>query len=345
MYGDDIEASKPGLNAETVYDVATIHARQSMEDGNVSSVRRKELLVKAMEARQRKLNLACLVLGMTGLVLSVVAAEIQFANENERSSEVTVIKTLISISTALLLGVLVHRTNCLLVLYKTRGGMDEDETLATSGMREVLMLELFTCAVHAPPFVEFVLTVNNMGGDIEYSFTALCSLWQMFRLYLIVSVFNDLVGYRTAQARVIAKWNNVAFDAAFAFKALMERAPLTLLVTVMLALIFVLGYCLRVLERPLCATWNPVTHPLCTQHQLRTDPESITNLFWFVIITMTVRAVCVCVCVVCVCVCVCVCACVLYICVCVWCCAIFQPAHSLSCSPFCFFVCWGGVLW
>lgn len=39
------------------------------------------------------------------------------------------------------------------------------------------------------------------------------------------------VGFRTAQARVIAKWNNVSFNAAFTFKALMERMPLYFLVS------------------------------------------------------------------------------------------------------------------
>ena len=58
----------------------------------------------------------------------------------------------------------------------------------------------------------------------------------------------------------------------------------------MLMLIFVLGYCLRVLERPLCASWRTL-HVMCIDEvELRTDSNSLANMFWFVIITMTVRS-------------------------------------------------------
>lgn len=288
---DDHHPGQHGLTPQTVYDVAVV-ASPTNEPGDekISSVRRKELIVKALEAKQRKLNLICLVLGMTGMFLSIAAAEMLFDNEDEASVAINVVKAIVSATTALLLIVLVMRTRALLILYKHRGGMDIDETLTTSGMLQPLLVELLVCAVHAPPGVSFEIPVYNMGGDVVYTFDAWCSLWQLLRLYLIVSVFNDLVGFRTAQARVIAKWNNVSFDAAFAFKALMERAPLQLLGFVMLMLIFVLGYCLRVLERPLCASWRTL-HVMCIDEvELRTDSNSLANMFWFVIITMTVRS-------------------------------------------------------
>lgn len=287
---DDIQVGKHGLTPETVYDVAVVASRdaESGEEGGTSAVRRKELAVKAGEAKQRKLNVVCLVLGMIGLVLSIVVAEMLFDNQDEATPVIDGLKACITVTTALLLVFLVIRTNSLLKLYKLRGGMDEDETLRTSGLITPLMLELVLCVVHAPPGVSFSISVTNMGGPVTYSVDAFVSLWQLMRLYLIVSVFNDMVGFRTAQARVIAKWNNVSFDAAFAFKALMERAPLSLLGFVMLSLIFVLGYCLRVLERPLCAPFLP-PHSLCDQVFVRTDANSLANMFWFVIITMTVR--------------------------------------------------------
>ena len=234
-----------------------------------------------------------LVIAPTSLFRCDMVAQFQllFDNEYVPTTTITVLKAISSASTVALLCIVCTRYYFKTRLMRLRGLIDPAESFRHSGLLLPFVVELCVCAVHAPPGLDFTFDMPNFDFYVRYSIDHMCSLWQLFRLYSVVIVFDYVVGYHTTQARVIAKWNDVSFNTAFTFKAMMERAPFLFFGTMFTVVTIGFSYALRVFEMPLCVTWLETAlldFPFCQPHSYELyDHRFFANSVWSIVITMT----------------------------------------------------------
>ena len=168
-----------------------------------------------------------LLLGMYGVFVGILQAELRFANNNDVTWMQNVLKVSVSVTTLVLciLVVKIHRNG--LKFQKLRGSVDPMETLRSTGDLWAMLLELLICLPHPLPGVDTTVEFNDRMLDSTlqptYSLDSLFTVWMMLRLYLAVRVFDDAVGLRSNSARVIANWNKIEFNSSFSFKMIMDQ--------------------------------------------------------------------------------------------------------------------------
>ncbi|KAL4227346.1 Small conductance calcium-activated potassium channel protein 2 [Mactra antiquata] len=233
--------------------------------------RRKELYEK-----RKKVSDYCLVFGMFGITAMVLETELTMADIYTKTSFYSIfLKTLISISTVILLG-LILAYHALEVKLFAVDNCVEDWRVAISPRRIAqLSVELVVCAIHPiPGDFRFIWKTMHHDGIIplskEVSIDVLLSLPMFLRLYLIARVMllhSKL--FTDASSRSIGALNRINFDTRFVMKTLMTICPGTVLLVNILTLWIIASWILRACESPL----DPNQH------------ANILNSMWMIAIT------------------------------------------------------------
>ena len=90
--------------------------------------------------------------------------------------------------------------------------------------------EMLVCALHVPPFVDFTIDMRLPiwnAQDVHYDMHVnILSLVAVVRLYVLLRVLRNRVGFRTPRATYIGKINGIKADSvSFALKLLLKKAP------------------------------------------------------------------------------------------------------------------------
>ncbi|XP_060573425.1 small conductance calcium-activated potassium channel protein-like isoform X2 [Ruditapes philippinarum] len=213
---------------------------------------------------------------MFGIIAMILETEFTMADIYTKTSFPSIfLKTLISISTVILLG-LILAYHALEVQLFAVDNCVEDWRVAISPKRIAqLSVELVVCAIHPVPG-DFRFTWKTMHHDgiiklsEEVSIDVLLSLPMFLRLYLIARVMllhSKL--FTDASSRSIGALNRINFDTRFVMKTLMTICPGTVLLVNILSLWIIASWFLRACESPL----DPNQH------------ANILNSMWMIAIT------------------------------------------------------------
>ncbi|XP_063979160.1 small conductance calcium-activated potassium channel protein isoform X5 [Diachasmimorpha longicaudata] len=221
---------------------------------------------KALFEKRKRISDYALVMGMFGIIMMVIENELSSAGvytkddftppKIEASFYSTALKTLISMSTVILLG-LIFAYHALEVQLFMIDNCADDWRIAMTWQRiSQISMELGICAVHPIPGEYYFLWTTklaNKGGDmgsqwVPYDVTL--SLPMFLRLYLIcrVMLLHSKL-FTDASSRSIGALNRINFNTRFVLKTLMTICPGTVLLVFMVSLWIIASWTLRQCER------------------------------------------------------------------------------------------------
>ncbi|XP_063979161.1 small conductance calcium-activated potassium channel protein isoform X6 [Diachasmimorpha longicaudata] len=212
---------------------------------------------KALFEKRKRISDYALVMGMFGIIMMVIENELSSAGVYTKASFYsTALKTLISMSTVILLG-LIFAYHALEVQLFMIDNCADDWRIAMTWQRiSQISMELGICAVHPIPGEYYFLWTTklaNKGGDmgsqwVPYDVTL--SLPMFLRLYLIcrVMLLHSKL-FTDASSRSIGALNRINFNTRFVLKTLMTICPGTVLLVFMVSLWIIASWTLRQCER------------------------------------------------------------------------------------------------
>ncbi|XP_072763329.1 small conductance calcium-activated potassium channel protein isoform X2 [Anoplolepis gracilipes] len=212
---------------------------------------------KALFEKRKRISDYALVMGMFGIIVMVIENELSSAGVYSKASFYsTALKTLISVSTVILLG-LIFAYHALEVQLFMIDNCADDWRIAMTWQRIAqITVELAICAIHPIPGEYYFLWTTklaNKNGDIGSKwvpYDVTLSLPMFLRLYLIcrVMLLHSKL-FTDASSRSIGALNRINFNTRFVLKTLMTICPGTVLLVFMVSLWIIASWTLRQCER------------------------------------------------------------------------------------------------
>ncbi|XP_045484262.1 small conductance calcium-activated potassium channel protein isoform X3 [Pieris rapae] len=212
---------------------------------------------KALFEKRKRISDYALVMGMFGIIIMVIENELSSAGVYSKASIYSqALKTLISMSTVILLGLIVAYHALEIQLFMIDNCADDWRIAMTWQRIAQIGLELSICAVHPiPGQYTFTWTTKlaNKGGVIGVEvvpYDVTLSLPMFLRLYLIcrVMLLHSKL-FTDASSRSIGALNRINFNTRFVLKTLMTICPGTVLLVFMVSLWIIASWTLRQCER------------------------------------------------------------------------------------------------
>ncbi|KAG5672748.1 hypothetical protein PVAND_002846 [Polypedilum vanderplanki] len=212
---------------------------------------------KALFEKRKRISDYALVMGMFGIIVMVIENELSSAGVYTKASFYsTALKTLISVSTVILLGLIVAYHALEVQLFMTDNCADDWRIAMTWQRISQIGLELLICAIHPIPGEYYfrwetkLSNKNKAPGFADVPFDVVLSLPMFLRLYLIcrVMLLHSKL-FTDASSRSIGALNRINFNTRFVFKTLMTICPGTVLLVFMVSLWIIASWTLRQCER------------------------------------------------------------------------------------------------
>ncbi|XP_029355563.1 small conductance calcium-activated potassium channel protein 1b isoform X1 [Echeneis naucrates] len=205
--------------------------------------------------KRKQLSDYALVCGMFGIVVMVIETELSRGFYHKDSLSSYVLKGLISLSTALLLGLIVMYHAREIQLFMVDNGADDWRIAMTCERILFVVLELLVCAIHPVPGqymftwtarLAFSYTASVADADVDI----ILSVPMFLRLYLIgrVMLLHSKL-FTDASSRSIGALNKISFDTRFVMKTLMTICPGTVLLVFSVSCWIIAAWTVRVCER------------------------------------------------------------------------------------------------
>nr|XP_036677030.1 small conductance calcium-activated potassium channel protein isoform X16 [Drosophila suzukii]XP_036677031.1 small conductance calcium-activated potassium channel protein isoform X17 [Drosophila suzukii] len=214
---------------------------------------------KALFEKRKRISDYALVMGMFGIIVMVIENELSSAGVYTKASFYsTALKTLISVSTVILLGLIVayHALEVQNSLFMIDNCADDWRIAMTWQRISQIGLELFICAIHPIPgeyYFQWTTKLANKNktiGTEMVPYDVALSLPMFLRLYLIcrVMLLHSKL-FTDASSRSIGALNRINFNTRFVLKTLMTICPGTVLLVFMVSLWIIASWTLRQCER------------------------------------------------------------------------------------------------
>ncbi|XP_049310575.1 small conductance calcium-activated potassium channel protein isoform X2 [Bactrocera dorsalis] len=214
---------------------------------------------KALFEKRKRISDYALVMGMFGIIVMVIENELSSAGVYTKASFYsTALKTLISVSTVILLGLIIayHALEVQVRLFMIDNCADDWRIAMTWQRISQISLELFICAIHPIPgeyyfqWTTKLANKNKTMGTETVPYDVALSLPMFLRLYLIcrVMLLHSKL-FTDASSRSIGALNRINFNTRFVLKTLMTICPGTVLLVFMVSLWIIASWTLRQCER------------------------------------------------------------------------------------------------
>ncbi|XP_050059941.1 small conductance calcium-activated potassium channel protein isoform X3 [Aphis gossypii] len=212
---------------------------------------------KALFEKRKRISDYALVMGMFGIIIMVIENELASAGVYSKTSFYsTSLKTLISVSTIILLGLIMAYHALEVQLFMIDNCADDWRIAMTWQRIATITMELVICAIHPIPgeyYFEWKTKLANKHGKLEtrwVPYDVPLSLPMFFRLYLIcrVMLLHSKL-FTDASSRSIGALNRINFNTRFVLKTLMTICPGTVLLVFMVSLWIIASWTLRQCER------------------------------------------------------------------------------------------------
>ncbi|KAM3619621.1 uncharacterized protein V6R79_010955 [Siganus canaliculatus] len=230
------------------------------EEGNVPLKKTKDISYrlgqrKALFGKRKQLSDYALVCGMFGIIVMVIETELSRGFYSKESISSYILKSLISFSTAILLGLILMYHAREIQLFMVDNGADDWRIALTFERVLFVVLELLICAIHPIPGqymftwtaqLAFSYTSSVADADVDI----ILSVPMFLRLYLIgrVMLLHSKL-FTDASSRSIGALNKISFDTRFVMKTLMTICPGTVLLVFSVSCWIIAAWTVRVCER------------------------------------------------------------------------------------------------
>uniref|UniRef100_A0A3P8ZBB1 Calmodulin-binding domain-containing protein n=1 Tax=Esox lucius TaxID=8010 RepID=A0A3P8ZBB1_ESOLU len=210
---------------------------------------------RALFGKRKQLSDYALIFGMLGIVVMVTETELSWGVYTKESSCSFALKCLISLSTAILLGLIVMYHAREIQLFMVDNAADDWRIAMTYQRVSLVVLELLVCAIHPVPG-QYVFTwttrlaFSYMPSVTDADVDIILSVPMFLRLYLIgrVMLLHSKL-FTDASSRSIGALNKINFNTRFVVKTLMTICPGTVLLVFSVSCWIVAAWTVRVCER------------------------------------------------------------------------------------------------
>ncbi|XP_036070181.1 small conductance calcium-activated potassium channel protein 1 [Oryzias melastigma] len=207
---------------------------------------------RALFLRRQRLNDCALAVGLFGVLMMVMETELSWSVYSKSSVYSLSLKSVITASTVLLLGLIVAYHCCEVQLYVHDIGAEDWRIAMTTDRVAFIALELTVAAIHPYP-VGLLAYFQKSASRISLSETELeivLALPMFLRLYLMARamMLHSRLFTDTA-SRSIGALNKIHFNSRFVGKTLMTTYPGTVLMIFSVSLWIVAAWGLHVCER------------------------------------------------------------------------------------------------
>ncbi|XP_020360355.2 small conductance calcium-activated potassium channel protein 2-like [Oncorhynchus kisutch] len=214
------------------------------------SIGRRLVRRRALFERRQRLNDCALAVGMFGVVVMITEIELSWSVYSKSSIYSMAMKSVISLSSLILLGLVIAYHICEVQLYIHDNGSEDWQIAMTTERVSLIALELFVAAVHPFP-VGLPLSWQAMSPTLsETELEIVLALPMFLRLYLLgraLMLHSRL--YTDTASRSIGALNKIHFNSRFVVKTLMTIYPGTVLMIFSVSLWLVAAWGLHVCER------------------------------------------------------------------------------------------------
>ncbi|XP_012584291.1 PREDICTED: small conductance calcium-activated potassium channel protein 1 isoform X1 [Condylura cristata] len=205
--------------------------------------------------KRKRLSDYALIFGMFGIVVMVTETELSWGVYTKESLYSFALKCLISLSTAILLGLVILYHAREIQLFMVDNGADDWRIAMTCERVFLISLELAVCAIHPVPGhyrftwtarLAFTYTPSAAEADVD----VLLSVPMFLRLYLLgrVMLLHSKI-FTDASSRSIGALNKITFNTRFVMKTLMTICPGTVLLVFSISSWVIAAWTVRVCER------------------------------------------------------------------------------------------------
>ncbi|XP_068567292.1 small conductance calcium-activated potassium channel protein 1-like [Cebidichthys violaceus] len=248
----------PGPNPNPNSQTSPKHKEDSKDDSfwKTHNIGQRLVRRRALFLRRQRLNDCALSVGIFGMLLMVMETELSWSVYSKSSVYSLALKSIISFSTIILLGLIIAYHCCEVQLYVHDIGAEDWRIAMTTNRVALLGLELATAAIHPYPVgltAYFQETFQHSTHRLTLSETELeivLALPMFLRLYLLgrAMMLHSRLFTDTA-SRSIGALNKIHFNTRFVGKTLMTTYPGTVLMIFSVSLWIVAAWGLHVCER------------------------------------------------------------------------------------------------
>ncbi|XP_068189623.1 small conductance calcium-activated potassium channel protein 1-like [Antennarius striatus] len=211
---------------------------------------------RALFLRRQRLNDCAVAVGIFGVVMMVMETELSWSVYSKSSVYSLALKSVITLSTVVLLGLIVAYHCCEVQLYVHDIGAEDWRIAMTTERMALVAVELAAAAIHPYPvglLQYFQQTFQHSAARLTLSETELeivLALPMFLRLYLLgrAMMLHSRLFTDTA-SRSIGALNKIHFNTRFVGKTLMTTYPGTVLMIFSVSLWIVAAWGLHVCER------------------------------------------------------------------------------------------------
>ncbi|CDQ62611.1 unnamed protein product [Oncorhynchus mykiss] len=210
---------------------------------------------RALFGKRKQLSDYALIFGMFGIVVMVTETELSWGVYTKESSYSFALKCLVSLSTAVLLGLIVMYHAREIQLFMVDNAADDWRIAMTYERIFLVVLELLVCAIHPIPGQYIFTWTARLAFTYPHSLTnadvdLVLSIPMFLRLYLIgrVMLLHSKL-FTDASSRSIGALNKINFNTRFVMKTLMTICPGTVLLVFSVSCWIIAAWTVRVCER------------------------------------------------------------------------------------------------
>ncbi|XP_059205944.1 small conductance calcium-activated potassium channel protein 1-like [Centropristis striata] len=251
-------AERPHPNPDPNNQTSPKHKEASKDDSywKTHNIGWRLVRRRALFLRRQRLNDCALAVGIFGMVMMVMETELSWSVYSKSSVYSLALKSIISFSTLILLGLIIAYHCCEVQLYVHDIGAEDWRIAMTTDRLALVALELAAVAIHPYPvglMEYFEVTFHHTKSRLILSETELeivLALPMFLRLYLLgrAMMLHSRLFTDTA-SRSIGALNKIHFNTRFVGKTLMTTYPGTVLMIFSVSLWIVAAWGLHVCER------------------------------------------------------------------------------------------------
>ncbi|XP_077573125.1 uncharacterized protein LOC144196643 [Stigmatopora nigra] len=210
---------------------------------------------RALFGKRKQLSDYALVCGMFGIVVMVIETELSRGYYSKESIYSYVLKGLISVSTAILLGLILMYHAREIQLFMVDNSADDWRIAMTLERILFIVLEILVCAIHPIPgqyvfhwTTRVAFSYSTLVADADVDI--ILSVPMFLRLYLIgrVMLLHSKL-FTDTSSRSIGALNKISFDTRFVMKTLMTICPGTVLLVFSVSCWIIAAWTVRICER------------------------------------------------------------------------------------------------
>ncbi|XP_070542104.1 small conductance calcium-activated potassium channel protein 1-like isoform X2 [Ptychodera flava] len=212
-------------------------------------------LRRTLFEKRKRLSDYALIIGMFGIVVMIIETELSFFIYGKDSVYSIALKSLISLSTIVLVGLVVAYHAREIQLFLVDNCADDWRIAMTWQRCTLITMELFVSAIHPIPghytfqwITYYAYTRETLVATADVDI--ILSIPMFLRLYLIcrVMLLHSKL-FTDASSRSIGALNRINFNTRFVLKTLMTICPGTVLLVFTVTLWMIASWTMRVCER------------------------------------------------------------------------------------------------